>query len=279
MLDVEWKSYSSTDGEYVVLIRGKVRHSYSSSKSPLLPWMIIKQSGAVVVAHCTCTAGLAETCTHVGAILHWVEAAVRVNISTTCTSKENSWLMPTPRESIPFLELNQINFTTRQQEDHGGLHTAIQVPTSIEKKNLIADLAKEKEKMPIVLSVIDPYNAAFITTDKHLPPIFSTLYDPANSNTNYSELLKIAADYNVVTTTTDKVKRLAQLTVHQSKSKLWFKYRAGRITASRFRQIIHTNPYQPSLSLLNRFSSDAVVSMRQRLYVFIRRSMLCPIMM
>ena len=162
----------------------------------------------------------------------------------------------TPRESIPFLELNQISLvTTCQQEDHGGLHTAPvrsasgiqQVLTSVEKENLIADLAYEKEKMPIILSVIDPCNAKFITTDEHLPPIFSTLYDPANLNKNYSELLKIAA------------------VVDQSKSKQWFKYRAGRITASRFRQIIHINPYQPSVSLLNsicypeinRFSSDA----------------------
>ena len=206
VLDVEWKSYSS---EKVVLVRGKVRHSYSSSKPPLLLWVIMKQDGAVVVAHCTCMAGLAETCSHVGAILHWVEAAVCVNMSTTCTSKENSWLMPTSRDSIPFLELNQISLvTTRQQEDHGRLHTALvrsasgiqQVPTSVEKANLIADLAQEKEKMPIILSVIDPYNAKFITTDEHLPPIFSTLYYPANLNKNYSEILKIAADYKVEAT-------------------------------------------------------------------------------
>ena len=83
--------------------------------------------------------------------------------------------------------------------------------------------------MPIILSIIDPYNAKFITTDEHLPPIFSTLYDPANLNKNYSELLKIAADYNVEATTTNKIKQLAQLTVDQSKSKQWFKHRAERI--------------------------------------------------
>ena len=56
-------------------------------------------------------AGLAETCSHVGAILHWVEAAVRINMSATCTSKENTWLMPSSRENIPFLELSQIDFS------------------------------------------------------------------------------------------------------------------------------------------------------------------------
>ena len=71
--------------------------------------------------------------------------------------------------------------------------------------------------------------------------------------------------YNVGTTTIDKVNRLASITADQSKSKLWFKYWAGRITASRFRQVIHTSPDKPSLSLLNsicypdiyRFCNDA----------------------
>ena len=65
-LEVGWKTYynpgSSTDGDKVVLVLGKVRHSYSANRPPLYPWVIIKHSGAVVLAHCTCIAGLAETC-------------------------------------------------------------------------------------------------------------------------------------------------------------------------------------------------------------------------
>ena len=109
MLEVEWKTYSE---EEIILILGKVEHSYASSKPSLHPWLLIKRSGAVIVTHCTCMGGLAETCSHIGAVLHWVEAAVRVNISATCTSKENTWLMPTPKENILFLELRQINFST-----------------------------------------------------------------------------------------------------------------------------------------------------------------------
>ena len=109
VLEVEWKAYSE---EEIILILGKVRHSYASSKPPLHPWVLIKRNEAVIVAHCTCMAGLAETCSHIGAVLHWVEAAVRVNMSATCTSKENTWLIPTPKENIPFLKLSQINFST-----------------------------------------------------------------------------------------------------------------------------------------------------------------------
>ena len=76
MLDVEWKKYSE---ESIVLIIGKVRHRYAANKTPLRPWVLVRCNGTVLVAHCTCMAGLAETCSHVGAILHWVETAVRVH--------------------------------------------------------------------------------------------------------------------------------------------------------------------------------------------------------
>ena len=99
VLEVEWRTYSE---EEIILILGKVGHSYASSKPPLHLWLLNKRSGAIIVAHCTCMAGLAETYSHIGAVLHWVEAAVHVNMSATCTLKKNTWLMPTPKENIPF---------------------------------------------------------------------------------------------------------------------------------------------------------------------------------
>ena len=49
----------------MVVVLGKVRHSYAASKSLLKPWVIIQTNGTVEVAHCTCMAGLAETCSHI----------------------------------------------------------------------------------------------------------------------------------------------------------------------------------------------------------------------
>ena len=75
VLEIEWKEYYE---ESIVLIIAKVRHSYMASKSPLQPWVLVNLNGIVSVAHCTYMymAGLAETCSHVWAILYWVEAAV-----------------------------------------------------------------------------------------------------------------------------------------------------------------------------------------------------------
>ena len=265
VLEVEWKTYSE---EEIILILGKVRHSYASSKPPLHPWLLIKRSGAVIVAHCTCMAGLAKTCSHIGAVLHWVEAAVRVNMSATCTSKGNIWLMPTPKENIPFLELRQTNFSTpkklpkrdgstmmtasnQQSQQSSAAANCIQTPTNLEKENVFKEIAKEKNKMPSVLSLIKPYNEQFVTMSDHLPQLLPSIYDPTNLTKSYTELMEMAADFTMEEITEDNVEQLAQMTIDQSRSKQWFRYRAGRITASRFRQVIHTDPHKPSLSLLS----------------------------
>ena len=67
VLEVEWKKCSE---ESIVLLIDKVRHSYAASKTPLRPWVLVRCNGTVLVAHSTCMAGLAETCSHVSTILH-----------------------------------------------------------------------------------------------------------------------------------------------------------------------------------------------------------------
>ncbi|XP_041952352.1 uncharacterized protein LOC121712273 isoform X2 [Alosa sapidissima] len=58
------------------VVLAKVMHSQRLSQPPLTPWVILAPSGEVVSAHCTCMAGVAESCTHVGALFFKVEASV-----------------------------------------------------------------------------------------------------------------------------------------------------------------------------------------------------------
>ena len=39
VLEVEWKKFSKAE---VVLVLGKVKHSYAASKPPLRPWVLIR---------------------------------------------------------------------------------------------------------------------------------------------------------------------------------------------------------------------------------------------
>ena len=101
----------------MVAVSDKVRHSYAASKSLLKPWVTIRTNGTLEVAHCTCMAGLAETCSHIGgAILHRVETAVRIHNDTPCTSLEGKWLMPAPVHNIPRLHLKDINFSAPKHQ-------------------------------------------------------------------------------------------------------------------------------------------------------------------
>ena len=87
----QWKEYCE-EGKVVVL--GEVRHSYAASKSLLKPWGIIQTNGTAEVAHCTCMAGSAVTCSHIGAILHWVKTAAFIRSDTPCTSLEDASSSP-----------------------------------------------------------------------------------------------------------------------------------------------------------------------------------------
>lgn len=51
------------------VVHGKGLHSFNLRKTPLKPWILVEESGKILSAHCDCTIGLLETCSHVGATL------------------------------------------------------------------------------------------------------------------------------------------------------------------------------------------------------------------
>ncbi len=53
-----------------------------------------------------------------------------------------------------------------------------------------------------------------------------------------------------ISVSVELAKSVEILTKDQSKSKLWFRYRLGRITASKFKDAVHTDITQPSKSLI-----------------------------
>ena len=89
----------------------QVNHSQRLSEAPLKPWLTAKTNGTVLTAHCNCMAGLGEVCSHVGEILFAVEARVRMLKSRTCPLVPCQWIMPSAVTSVPYAELEDIDFT------------------------------------------------------------------------------------------------------------------------------------------------------------------------
>ncbi|KAH8038207.1 hypothetical protein HPB51_024980 [Rhipicephalus microplus] len=81
-----------------VIVITQVNHSQSLSAPPVKAWILSKSDGEVVAAHCSCIAGNGEACSHVAALLFYLEYGVRARDSDSCTYVANSWLPPHVRK-------------------------------------------------------------------------------------------------------------------------------------------------------------------------------------
>ena len=88
-----------------------MRHSQRANDSLLHAWVIAQRDGVIESGHCTCMAGLGEVCSHIGAILFYVETIQRVKSSSTCTQSICSWIIPKGVKDIPYSKVSELTFT------------------------------------------------------------------------------------------------------------------------------------------------------------------------
>ena len=95
----------------------QVYHSQKLKEKPLKPWVIAQHDGKVISAHCDCMAGLGEACTHVAALLFWIEVRVNMRNSQTVTGEKAYWMVPTsaPGDNA-MLPLRDIDFTSAKNK-------------------------------------------------------------------------------------------------------------------------------------------------------------------
>lgn len=192
VLETWWKAYDD-----IFLLTGRVKHSYASSKQPLQPWVGIRKNGTVECGHCTCMAGLAETCSHVAAILYWLETAIRIHDGTSCTSKTNSWLPPSLPKAcpeVPYVTLEELEKISQRQSNmdpptNAWANIANQTPTEGELDKFYVSLGSVPNRKPGLLSLVAPYSSTFVQSKDHLPPALQGLYSPESLELDYSALL------------------------------------------------------------------------------------------
>ena len=77
------------------------------------------------------------------------------------------------------------------------------------------------------------------------------LHDPKSMVLSYPDLLQQCEEiFDSYVFSFTQATKVEEMTRSQSKSRIWFQQRAGRITASRFREILHTDCTQPSVSAI-----------------------------
>lgn len=251
------------EGREHYLFTATVKHSQTLSATPLKVWVGCKSSGEVVAAHCTCMAGIGEACSHIASVLFAAEANTQVKQQQSCTSLPCAWLPPSFR-SVKYLPVSDIDFRTpkqkRKRSQVSGSYTTsvpkksliVQKPTEAELTDYYLKLSKAKHK-PVLLSLVNDVNDCFVPLyiKEILPQPLTALYNQKYQEMHFPEILKACeALYDTTTITPEQANMVELKTRGQSKCKLWYEQRAGRITASVLQKVLHTDFSKPSVSLL-----------------------------
>ena len=124
-------------------------------------------------------------------------------------------------------------------------------PTDSEMEQFFTNLSLCETK-PAILSLIPKYSDTYVPklSLSTLPQPLTSLHKSDYMKLEYNELLnvcqKVSLDF-----TSEIAKSIELETRLQSKSKLWFKFRAGRVIASRMKAVCRTDINHPSRSLIS----------------------------
>ena len=78
-------------------------------------------------------AGLGETCTHIAAVLFYIEAVARLQGKETCTQRRCEWIIPSYLKNAEYLPVKSIDFSSAKKKKRAldaTIDTGIKVPTS-----------------------------------------------------------------------------------------------------------------------------------------------------
>ena len=210
-------------------------------------------------------AGLGEACSHIAAVLFYLEALARMQGTKTCTQEECQWIIPSYLQTVEYLPIKDIDFTSakgkkrkldeiidgnEQQRDDPKVHIRGKKSTESELALLFENLSCGGTK-PGILSLVSKFSDSYVPKSlcSDFPQPLNSLKESSYLQLSYHELLAKCESVSVEISK-EMAEKVEQATRSQSHSKLWFKYRAGRITASRMKAVCRTDPGYPAQSLI-----------------------------
>jgi len=249
-----------------------VKHSQRLTVPAVKVWIATKNDGEVMCAHCSCMAGLGEACSHIAALLFAAQTNTELKGQFACTSLPCSWLPPSFR-SVPFAEIAKIDFSSASQkrkrlmksDDADGSSTSDELQPQVKKRASLVSKPSDEDKhtffeelsqsggSPVILSLIAHYNEAYVPlyeAGKMMKPL-TELYSAEAIKLPYPELLQKCEEvFEAVSFSFSQAQKVEEMTRTQAESRHWYHQRAGRVTASKLRQVLHTDSSQPSFSLI-----------------------------
>ena len=256
-------------------------HSQSLNEKPLVPWLICSTDGAIITAHCTCMAGVGETCTHAAALSFALDAHSRVKENSTCTGVKAYWKIPASVTGVLPKPAYQIDFSSAEQRKkkldklidnvsvvatpHNGIKplNCDAEPTQDEMTDFFSKLKQSNRNsnlLKVTPQYCNDYKVAVPCTKSDELNCSPSLSLPADlRDLKRDDLVGKSLKCLQETCRTIEIKvqqfetdLIEQSTQGQSQSKDWFSVRAGRITASNLYAACHTSIDKPAPSLVKK---------------------------
>lgn len=208
-------------------------------------------------------AGNGEACSHVAALLFYLEYGVRARDGDSCTDVANSWLPPHVRKIVarPVAEMDFSSSTMKKKildgecrpknTPNGRPKPAAPPPTKAEWKVLF-DAVVASGLRPAVLSTHPDYSDMFVPAIRACNGSdLRLIYDCTAKNLDYEGLMQLCEQiFDSLVITEQACESIESRTRSQALSANWFAYRTGRVTASKLYDVCHTRLESPSVSLL-----------------------------
>lgn len=241
-------------------------------------WICAKRDGEMVAAHCLCIAGNGEACSHIAALMFYIECGMRIRAEQSCTDRENSWL-PAHIKKLRVRPVAEMDFASaamkKRRLDDLGPSCSPQVPLRVpaparapappvskqEKDEFLGKLISSGLR-PAAASTNSKFSELYISAIRACTGgDLRLLYDRKTVQMSPPVLAdhcaKIFARLEI---SEQACQAIEKRTRKQALSVNWFAYRAGRITASTLYDGCHTSLSTPSLSLVKRICAPQSIN-------------------
>jgi len=121
------------------------------------------------------------------------------------------------------------------------------IPSTDDELDQLFDAMSLAGTRPAILSLVDPYSDNYVpkSSQSVFPKPLNFLHDESYVQLEYHDLLQVCESISLEITA-EMSQLVEKETRSQSKSSLWFKYRAGRVTASCMKSVCHTDSANPA---------------------------------
>ena len=241
---------SVSDNSKVCVFKGECRKSERINDTSHKLWLIVeKKTAKVRSAHCTCMAGISQTCNHVAAAMFRIEAAARNGLTNpSCTSLPSEWLPN--RKEVSWKKVKDMDFSREDFAQRGKVKRRL-VSTPRRHYNPLVDNTKKLLSLIEIASALEEaaplsivhqavpkpeidFVREIITKTNTVPVELVSVDDILLLSTSRSDF-----DENLLHNfTKENIQKIENITRGQSDNEAWYMFRKGVITASKAHEVM-----------------------------------------